>query len=68
MCDARRPAEPQILLEYPEKSYHVSYRVIDHDVFDNRAIFWHNEFSSGVQATSSHTPWSELIPDWRKRK
>jgi adenine-specific DNA-methyltransferase len=28
--------EPRILLEDPEKSYHSSHRVTDHDRFDNR--------------------------------
>lgn len=42
----RPKLEPRILLEYLEKSYHVPSRVIDHDVFDNGAIIWHNEFSS----------------------
>jgi adenine-specific DNA-methyltransferase len=34
--------EPRILLEDPEKSYHASHRVTDHDIFDNRLIFGDN--------------------------
>jgi adenine-specific DNA-methyltransferase len=34
--------EPRILLEDPEKSYHVRQRVTDHDIFDNRLIFGDN--------------------------
>ena len=34
--------EPRILLEDPEKSYHASHRVTDHDLFDNRLIFGDN--------------------------
>jgi adenine-specific DNA-methyltransferase len=34
--------EPRILLEDPTKSYHASYRVTDHDLFDNRLIFGDN--------------------------
>lgn len=32
----RPKLEPQILLEDPQKSYHASHRVTDHDLFDNR--------------------------------
>ena len=28
--------EPRILLEDPEKSYHVAHRVTDHDLFDKQ--------------------------------
>jgi adenine-specific DNA-methyltransferase len=38
----RPKLEPRILLEDPEKSYHASHRVTDHDVFDNRLIFGDN--------------------------
>ena len=34
--------EPRILVEDPEKSYHASHRVTDHDLFDNRLIFGDN--------------------------
>ena len=34
--------EPRILLEDPEKSYHATHRVTDHDLFDNRLIFGDN--------------------------
>ncbi len=34
--------EPRILLEDPEKSYHATRRVTDHDLFDNRLIFGDN--------------------------
>jgi adenine-specific DNA-methyltransferase len=34
--------EPRVLLEEPEKSYHASHRVTDHDIFDNRLIFGDN--------------------------
>jgi len=34
--------EPRILLEEPEKSYHASKHVTDHDQFDNRLIFGDN--------------------------
>lgn len=38
----RPKLEPRILLENPEKSYHASHRVSDHDIFDNRLIFGDN--------------------------
>lgn len=38
----RPKLEPRILLEDPEKSYHASHRVTDHDIFDNRLIFGDN--------------------------
>ncbi|MDC8450208.1 MAG: site-specific DNA-methyltransferase [Nitrospira sp.] len=38
----RPKLEPRILLEDTEKSYHASYRVTDHDLFDNRLIFGDN--------------------------
>ena len=38
----RPKLEPRILLEEPEKSYHASQRVTDHDIFDNRLIFGDN--------------------------
>lgn len=38
----RPKLEPRILLEDPEKSYHASHRVTDHDLFDNRLIFGDN--------------------------
>lgn len=38
----RPKLEPRILLEDTEKSYHASYQVTDHDVFDNRLIFGDN--------------------------
>jgi adenine-specific DNA-methyltransferase len=31
----RPKLEPRILLEDPQKSYHASHRVTDHDIFDN---------------------------------
>lgn len=34
----RPQLEPRILLEDSEKSYHSTYRVSDHDIFDNRLI------------------------------
>lgn len=34
--------ELRILLEDPEKSYDALHRVTDHDIFDNRLIFWDN--------------------------
>ncbi len=38
----RPKLEPRILLEDPEKSYHATHRVTDHDIFDNRLIFGDN--------------------------
>ncbi len=38
----RPKLEPRILLEDPQKSYHASHRVTDHDLFDNRLIFGDN--------------------------
>ena len=38
----RLKLEPRILIEEPEKSYHASHRVTDHDIFDNRLIFGDN--------------------------
>jgi len=38
----RPKLEPRILLEEPAKSYHASYRITDHDIFDNRLIFGDN--------------------------
>lgn len=40
--DERPRLEPRILLEDPEKSYHATKRVTDHDLFDNRLIFGDN--------------------------
>jgi adenine-specific DNA-methyltransferase len=40
--DERPRLEPRILLEDTEKSFHVPYRVTDHDIFDNRLIFGDN--------------------------
>jgi adenine-specific DNA-methyltransferase len=34
--------EPRILLEEPEKSYHVQHRVTENNIFDNRLIFGDN--------------------------
>ena len=40
---AHRPKlELRILLEDPEKSYHASHRISDHDIFDNRLIYGDN--------------------------
>lgn len=38
----RPKLEPRILLEDPQKSYHASHRVTNHDLFDNRLIFGDN--------------------------
>ncbi len=40
--DNRPRLEPRILLEDPEKPYHASHRVTNHDIFDNRLIFGDN--------------------------
>ena len=40
--DIRPKLEPRILLEDPERSYHASQRMSDHDIFDNRLIFGDN--------------------------
>lgn len=40
--DNRPKLEPRILLEDPQKSYHASHRVTNHDLFDNRLIFGDN--------------------------
>jgi adenine-specific DNA-methyltransferase len=40
--DERPRLEPRILLEDTKKSFHVPYRVTDHDIFDNRLIFGDN--------------------------
>jgi adenine-specific DNA-methyltransferase len=40
--DERPKLEPRILIEEPDKSYHASHRVTDHDIFDNRLIFGDN--------------------------
>lgn len=40
--DDRPKLEPRILLEDPEKSYHATHRVTDHDIFENRLIFGDN--------------------------
>lgn len=40
--DNRPKLEPRILLKDPEKSYHATHRVTDHDLFDNRLIFGDN--------------------------
>ncbi|MBA3885787.1 MAG: site-specific DNA-methyltransferase [Acidobacteria bacterium] len=40
--DNRPRLEPRILIEDPEKSYHATHRVTDHDIFDNRLIFGDN--------------------------
>jgi len=63
----RPKLEPRILREAPEKSYHASHRVTDHDLFDNQLIVWDNESGSRGHATSIHIPWSELRTEWRKR-
>jgi len=64
----RRPKlEPRLLLEGPEKSYHASHRVADHDLFDNQLIVWDNKSGSRGHATSIHTTWSDLRTEWRKR-
>jgi adenine-specific DNA-methyltransferase len=34
--------EPRVLLEDPEKSFHATHRVTDHDLFDNRPVFGDN--------------------------
>jgi adenine-specific DNA-methyltransferase len=38
----RPKLEPRILLEDQDKSYHASYRVTGHDIFENRLIFGDN--------------------------
>jgi adenine-specific DNA-methyltransferase len=38
----RPKLEPRILIEEPDKSYHASHRVTEHDIFDNRLIFGDN--------------------------
>ncbi len=38
----RAKLEPRVLLEDPEKNYHATHRVTDHDIFDNRLIFGDN--------------------------
>lgn len=38
----RPKLEPRILLEDPEKSYHSTRRVTNHDIFDNRLVFGDN--------------------------
>ena len=40
--DNRPKLEPRILLEDPDRSYHASHRVTDHDIFDNKLIFGDN--------------------------
>ena len=40
--DVRPRLEPRVLVEEPEKSYHATKRVTDHDIFDNRLIFGDN--------------------------
>ncbi len=40
--ETRPKLEPRILLEDPEKSYHASHRVTDHDLFDNLLILGDN--------------------------
>ena len=40
--DKRPRLEPRILLEDPEKSYHVIERVTENDIFDNKLIFGDN--------------------------
>lgn len=63
----RPKLEPLIQLENPEKSYHAAHCVAEYDVFDTGLIVWDNESHPRGQATSSHTPWSELRTEWRKR-
>lgn len=46
--------EPRILLEDPEKSYHASHRVTDHDIFDNRLIFGDNLLAPQSVGTGVH--------------
>jgi len=65
--ELRPKLEPRILLEDPEKSYHIPHRVTDRDICDNRLIVWENESGPEVQATSFHAPWSEFRTEWRKR-
>ncbi len=38
----RPKLEPRILIEEPERSYHATHRVTDHDIFDNRLIHGDN--------------------------
>lgn len=40
--EKRPKLEPRILLEDPERSYHATQRVTEHDCFDNRLIFGDN--------------------------
>ena len=40
--DKRPRLEPRILLEDPEKSYHVNERITEKDIFDNKLIFGDN--------------------------
>lgn len=40
--EIRPRLEPRILLEDPSLSYHASYRMTEHDIFDNRLIFGDN--------------------------
>jgi adenine-specific DNA-methyltransferase len=40
--EQRPRLEPRILLENPEKSYHATHKVSDHDLFDNKLIFGDN--------------------------
>jgi len=36
--DNRPRLEPRVLIEQPDKSYHATHRVTEHDLFDNRLI------------------------------
>jgi adenine-specific DNA-methyltransferase len=38
----RPKLEPRILIEDPDKSYHVAHRASENDIFDNRLIFGDN--------------------------
>ena len=63
----RPKLEPRILLEDPEKSYHATHRVTDHDLFDNRLIFGDNllalkaleqEFAGKIKCISIDPPYN----------
>lgn len=50
--DNRPKLEPRILLEDPEKSYHVPHRITDRDLFDNRLIFGDNLVNGATMITA----------------
>ena len=59
--------EPRILLEDPDKSHHVTHRVTENDIFDNRLIFGDNllalkaleaEFSGKVKCVFIDPPYN----------